>query len=64
MTFGLGRRLEYYDMPTVRKIVHSAAADNYRFSSLVMGIVSSDAFRLEKVIDDKPAEPVQTAKLK
>jgi hypothetical protein len=51
-------------MPTVRKIVHSAAADNYRFSSLVMGIVSSDAFRLEKVIDDKPAEPVQTAKLK
>ena len=64
MTYGLGRRLEFYDMPTVRKIVHSAAADNYRFSSLVMGIVSSDAFRLKKVTDDKPAEPVQTAQFK
>ncbi len=65
MTYGLGRRLEYYDMPTVRKIVHSASANNYRFSSLVMGIVSSDAFRLKKVTDgDKPTEPLQTAELK
>jgi hypothetical protein len=65
MTYGLGRRLEYFDMPTVRKIVHSAAANNYRFSSLVMGIVSSDAFRLKKVTDgDKSAEPLQTAELK
>jgi len=65
MTYGLGRRLEYYDMPTVRKIVHSAAGSNYRFSSLVMGIVSSDPFRLKKVTDgDKPAVPVQTAELK
>jgi hypothetical protein len=63
MTFGLGRRLEYYDLPTVRKIVHSAAADKYRFSSIVMGIVSSDAFRLKRVTDsDKPAVPVQTAR--
>jgi hypothetical protein len=64
MTYGLGRRLEYYDMPTVRKIVRSAAPGNYRFSSLVMGIVSSDAFRLKKVIDDKPTQPIQTAELK
>ncbi len=64
MTYGLGRRLEYYDMPTVRKIVRTAAAGNYRFSSIVMGIVSSDAFREKKVTDDKPAAPVQTAALK
>jgi hypothetical protein len=65
MTYGLGRRLEYYDMPTVRRILHTAAAEKYRFSSLVMGIVSSDAFRLKKVTDgDKPAVPVQTAALK
>lgn len=64
MTYGLGRRLEYYDMPTVRKIVHSAAG-NYRFSTLVMGIVSSDAFRLKRVNDgEKPAVPVQTARLR
>ncbi len=64
MTYGLGRRLEYYDMPTVRKIVHSAAGNNYRFSTLVMGIVSSDAFREKKVTDDNPAAPLETAKLK
>jgi len=64
MTYGLGRRLEYYDMPAVRKIVRTAAADNYRFSALVKGIIASDAFRLKKIIDDKPAATVQTAELK
>jgi mono/diheme cytochrome c family protein len=61
MTYALGRRLEYYDMPTVRKIVRSAAADHYRFSSIVMGIISSDPFRLKKVTEEKP---LQTAQLK
>lgn len=44
-TYALGRSTGYRDMPAVRKIVHGAAASNYRFESLVMGIVSSDAFR-------------------
>jgi mono/diheme cytochrome c family protein len=44
MTYGLGRSVEYGDMPAVRAIVRRAAADNYRFSSIVMGIVTSDAF--------------------
>jgi mono/diheme cytochrome c family protein len=44
-TYALGRSADYRDMPAVRKIVHSAEADKYRFESLVMGIVSSDAFR-------------------
>ena len=45
MTFALGRSLDYRDMPTVRAIVRQAAADDYRFQSIVLGIVSSDAFR-------------------
>jgi hypothetical protein len=45
LTFALGRGLDYRDMPTVRGIVRRAAADDYRFESIVMGIVSSDAFR-------------------
>src|SRR5690606_19077190 len=36
MTFGLGRGIDHQDMPTVRRIVRQAAADNYRFSSLVL----------------------------
>jgi uncharacterized protein DUF1585/uncharacterized protein DUF1588 len=42
--YALGRRLEYYDRPAVRKIVRDAAAENYRWSSLVLGIVKSPAF--------------------
>ena len=42
--YALGRRVEYYDRPAVRKIVRDAAAENYRWSSLVLGIVKSPAF--------------------
>jgi mono/diheme cytochrome c family protein len=44
LTYALGRRLEYYDRPTIRKIVHDAAATDYRWSSLVVGIVKSPTF--------------------
>jgi hypothetical protein len=47
MTYALGRGLEYYDMPTVRRIARGAAKDNYRFSDIVLGVVESDAFRLK-----------------
>jgi hypothetical protein len=46
MTYGLGRGLDYYDAPVVRKIVHNASTQDYRFSSLVLGIVSSDPFQM------------------
>jgi hypothetical protein len=49
MTYALGRTVEHYDMPTVRKIVREGAPDKYRFSSIVMGIVRSDAFRMRMV---------------
>jgi hypothetical protein len=46
MTYGLGRGLDYYDAPAVREIVRNARAQDYRFSSLVLGIVSSDPFQM------------------
>jgi Protein of unknown function (DUF1592)/Protein of unknown function (DUF1588)/Protein of unknown function (DUF1585)/Protein of unknown function (DUF1587)/Protein of unknown function (DUF1595)/Planctomycete cytochrome C len=44
MAYALGRRLEYYDEPAVRRIVHDAAAKDYRWSSIVLGIVQSPEF--------------------
>jgi hypothetical protein len=44
LTYAIGRGTEYYDMPVVRAIVRDAAAENYRFSSIVMGIVTSEPF--------------------
>jgi hypothetical protein len=46
MIYALGRGVEYQDMPEVRSIVRDAAASKYKFSSLVMSIVKSDAFRM------------------
>jgi hypothetical protein len=48
LTYALGRGLEYYDMPAVRKIVHDAGDQSFRFSSLVMGVVESSPFQMRK----------------
>jgi len=45
LTYALGRSLDYSDMPAVRSIVRGAEKDDYRFDSIVLGIISSDAFR-------------------
>jgi len=45
MTFGLGRSIDYNDMPAVRKVVREAARDNYRFSALLTAIAESEPFR-------------------
>ena len=45
MMYALNRKLEYFDMPQVRSIVRTAAKDRYTLSSLVLGIVNSEAFR-------------------
>jgi hypothetical protein len=45
LTYALGRGLDYHDMPAVRAIVRQAGARDYRFSSLVMGIVTSVPFQ-------------------
>ena len=48
LTYALGRGLDYYDMPVVRSIVRDSAKDNFRFSSIVMGIVKSAPFQMRK----------------
>jgi len=47
MTYGTGRALKYYDMPVVRQIARDAATNDYRFSSLVLGVVKSDPFQMK-----------------
>jgi hypothetical protein len=44
MAYALGRRIEYYDEPAVRKVVRESAGQNYRWSSLIVGITQSPAF--------------------
>jgi hypothetical protein len=46
LTYGLGRGLEYEDMPMVRTIVRDSAGSNYKFSSIVLGIVKSAPFQM------------------
>jgi hypothetical protein len=51
LTYALGRPLEYYDMPVVRGIVQSAARSDYRFSSLITGIVKSEPFEMKRALE-------------
>jgi hypothetical protein len=51
MMYALGREVAPHDMPQVRAIVRDAAKNDYRFSSIVAGIVSSDAFRMQALED-------------
>jgi hypothetical protein len=55
LTYALGRGLDYHDMPTVRAIVRDAARSDYRFSSIVLGIVTSNAFRMRL----RPAQEIE-----
>jgi hypothetical protein len=60
LTYAVGRGTEYYDMPAVRGIVREAARHDYRFSSIVMGIVSSTPFQM-KMKSLQEVTPVSTA---
>jgi len=48
LMFALGRGLEYYDMPAVRAIVRNAAEDDYRWSSVILGVIESDPFQMRR----------------
>jgi len=48
LRYALGRRLEAYDQPAVRRIVREAAAQNYRWSALIRGIVTSVPFQMRR----------------
>jgi Protein of unknown function (DUF1585) len=57
LMYAVGRAAHYYDMPTIRAITREAARNDYRFSSLVMGIVNSDPFQMrikKRAWEDRP----------
>ncbi|MFO0868469.1 MAG: DUF1592 domain-containing protein [Pirellulales bacterium] len=54
LTYALGRGVEYYDRPTVEKIAAELEAGDYRFSRVVLGIVSSEPFRLRRGSESEP----------
>jgi hypothetical protein len=60
LTYALGRGLVYSDMPTVRMIVHDAAQHEYRFSSILLGIVKSSPFQLRNTPGPEPDRPVRS----
>ena len=46
--YALGRRVEYFDQPTIRAIARKAEADGYKMSAFILGIVKSDSFRMKR----------------
>jgi hypothetical protein len=48
LTYAMGRGVEAYDMPAVRKIIHDAAASDYRWSTLIVGVVRSMPFQMRR----------------
>ena len=50
MTYALGRGLEYYDAPAIRKVLEHAAKEDYRFSALVVAIVNSTPFQMRSTL--------------
>jgi hypothetical protein len=60
LTYALGRGLETYDMPTVRKIVRDAEGEDYRFSALLSGVVNSVPFRMRRAQGPEQAAPPAT----
>jgi hypothetical protein len=61
LTFALGRAVEHHDMPTVRRIVHDAASDNFSFASIVRGVAESAPFRMRSVPEIATNEAVAAA---
>ena len=55
LIYALGRPIQHYDMPLLRKLVRDAAKEDYRFSALVLGIINSDAFLYDRVPEETPA---------
>jgi hypothetical protein len=48
LTFALGRGIESFDAPAVRKIVKDAETDDFHFSSIILGVVNSTPFKMRK----------------
>jgi hypothetical protein len=61
LTYALGRGLEPSDMPVVRRIVRKAAQNDYRFSSIIIGVVESPLFQMRTKLE--PAETVSQTRV-
>jgi len=61
LAYALGRQVEAYDMPTVRKVVHNARTDDYRWQSIIGGIVKSEPFQM-RTAPPAPAAPTSVAR--
>lgn len=48
MTYGLGRHIEYYDAPSIRQVVREASANDYKWSSLILGVIKSTPFQMRR----------------
>ena len=48
LAYSLGRRIEYYDQPTIRAIASQAAEDDYRISSFILGVIESAPFQMKR----------------
>jgi hypothetical protein len=61
LAYALGRRAEYYDQPTIRAITRAAQANDYKMSSFIMGVVTSDAFRMKRADDTNETNSSKTS---
>ena len=55
LAYGIGRVIDYHDMPFVRAIEHEAAKNNNRFSSFILGIVKSPPFQMRRAEENENA---------
>jgi hypothetical protein len=60
LTYSLGRTREYYDMPTVRKIVRETATKDYKFSAIVQAVVKTDQFKMRRAPQPVPVQSAST----
>ena len=61
LTYALGRGLDYYDRATIRQLSRDLARDQYRWSSLISGIVKSTPFQMRTAVPSEPATPAATS---
>ena len=57
MAYAVGRRVESYDMPTIRKIVHDAGTTNHQMSAYILGVVKSPAFQMQRLDAPTAVQP-------
>jgi hypothetical protein len=60
LSYALGRGLEHYDMPVVRRIVRESARSGYRWSSLILGVVNSAPFQMRMSRADASAREARS----